>query len=302
MEVKRYFYKTADIYDENKKARYISDTLENRKSYMNEVFYKLYKDEISNFKTSGRTALLYIGGAVEHHSTSRNFDKALEETAARNFDLTPNGTMPVKSQLGYIASKCAKRIGNISYLSINANACASSMYALKEAQELLAQGFDDVIIYGEEWVEDVELKLFEQLGIDLVCSDGFFILQVCRKCDNPIAKIKNITWLWNDDKSPFEVTKDGYMKSMQDFENHKIDLVKMHGSGTKQNTQAEEEAINSIFGNKMKTIEYKSEIGHSQGVSTGVELCKLFDTQKNKRVLVNASGLGNFYGSCYVRL
>jgi hypothetical protein len=289
MQVKNYFYKTADTFDSEKKARYISETLNNRNSYMNEVFYNLYEKEISKFKTTGKTALLYIAGAAEHHST------------ARNFNLTIDGTMPVKSQLGYIASKTAKRIGNISYLSINANACASSMYALREAKELLTQGFDDVIIYGEEWVEEVELKLFKQLNIDLVCSDGFFIIHLVKECREPKAFIDDISWIWSDDKSPFEVTKKGYKKAMNSFKFHNVDLVKMHGSGTEQNTKAEDEAINEIFGD-VKKIEYKSKIGHSQGVSTGVELCKTMDEYKNKSILINASGLGNFYGSCYVRL
>lgn len=289
MKVKNYFYKSADSYDVSKKARYINDTLPHRKNYMNEVFYKLYKKEIEGFKTNGNTALLYIAGACEHHST------------ARNFNLAPEGTMPVKSQLGYIASKTAKRIGNINYLSINANACASSMYALKEAKELLNQGFDDVIIYGEEWVEDVELKLFEQLGIDLVCSDGFFILHLVKKCENPKAIIEDISWIWNEDRSPFEVTKDGYIKAMIPFQHIDVDIIKMHGTGTEQNTQVEYAAIKEIYGD-IQTLEYKSKIGHSQGVSTGVELCMLIDQFKDKNILVNASGLGNFYGSCYVRV
>lgn len=289
MQIKKYFYKTADFFNEDKKARYIKETLDNRNSYMNEVFYKLYKKEIESFKTTGKTALLYIAGACEHHSTSRNFN------------LTIDGAMPVKSQLGYIASKTAKRIGNISYLSINANACASSLYALKEARELLSQGFDDVIIYGEEWVEEVELKLFKQLNIDLVCSDGFFILQLVKECEKPEAYIGDISWVWNEDRSPFEITKEGYKKAMEYFKIYNIDMIKMHGSGTEQNTAAEDEAINELFGN-IDRIEYKSKIGHSQGVSTGVELCRLIDEHTNKSVLVNASGLGNFYGSCYVRL
>jgi 3-oxoacyl-(acyl-carrier-protein) synthase len=75
-----------------------------------------------------------------------------------------------------------------------------------------------------------------------------------------------------------------------------IDMVKMHGTGTAQNDVAEYEAIKELFGD-IETIEYKSQIGHSQGCSTGVELCMLLDNYKDKNILVNASGLGNFYGS-----
>ena len=300
MFIRRYFYKTADLKLDNN-SMIISDTKDRRNEYMNEVFYDLYKDEISKFKTTGKTALLYIGGAGEHHSCSRDYQK------------TQKGIMPVKSQLGYIASKTAKRIGNISYLSINSNACASSMYALYEAEQLLENGFDDVIIYGEEWVEDVELKLFKQHNIDVVCSDGFFILQLGNygnesdddSLGNHFGCIFHPTFIWNDDKSPFEVSKEGYLKAMKPFEEtHKIDYIKVHGSGTIQNNKAEQSAINELFGeNLITTIEYKSQIGHSQGCSTGLELCMLIDRFYeeiiyNRKILINASGLGNFYGSC----
>ena len=294
MFIRRYFYKTADLKLDNN-SMIISDTKDRRNEYMNEVFYDLYKDEISKFKTTGKTALLYIGGAGEHHSCSRDY-----------LDIQ-KGVMPVKSQLGYIASKTAKRIGNISYLSINSNACASSMYALYEAKQLLENGFDDVIIYGEEWVEDVELKLFKQHNIDVVCSDGFFILQLTKdenKDDLGFGDIYHPTFIWNDDKSPFEVSKEGYLKAMYDHQLSEIDFVKAHGSGTAQNTKAEHEAIEEYFGENMPIYEYKSQFGHSQGCSTGVELCRLievFYTREKltpRRILINASGLGNFYGSC----
>lgn len=294
MFIRKYFYKAADLKLDNN-SMIISDTKDRRNEYMNEVFYDLYKDEISKFKTTGKTALLYIGGAGEHHSCSRDYQK------------TQKGIMPVKSQLGYIASKTAKRIGNISYLSINSNACASSMHALYEAEQLLENGFDDVIIYGEEWVEDVELMLFKQHNIDVVCSDGFFILQLGK--NGKYGGIFNPTFIWNDDRSPFEVSKDGYIKAMKPFEKNVIHSIKVHGSGTAQNNKVENEAIEELFGRvicNIKTIEYKSQIGHSQGCSTGIELCMLIDdfyhkeNKSHKTFLVNASGLGNFYGSCLV--
>lgn len=289
MFVKNYFYVSAD-FNINDKCMVISETLNRKNEYMNEVFYDLYKDEIESFNTSGRTALLYIGGAGEHHSLSRNFN------------LSPKGVMPVKSQLGYVASKTAKRIGNISYLSINSNACASSMFALKEAYELLQNDFDNVIIYGEEWVEEVELMLFAQHKIDLVCSDGFFILHLVKDPINTIAQIDKPSWIWNEDKSPFEVSKDGYIKAMEKFKDYQIDRIKTHGSGTAQNNLAENEAIKEVFGNVIPITEFKSLVGHSQGISTGLEICMLLDNFTDENILVNASGLGNFYGSCYVRV
>ncbi|WP_418179771.1 hypothetical protein ACNSOO_04715 [Aliarcobacter lanthieri] len=307
MFIKKHFHKIADL-KLNNNSMIISETKHFRDQYMSEVFYNIYKDEISKFKTTGKTALLYCAGAVEHHSSSRIFPVDVQKS-----------NIVIKSHTGYIASKIAKRIGNISYMSINANTCASSMYAIYEAYSLLQyQGFDDVIIYGEEWVEDVELLLFKQFNINVVCSDGFFILQLGKySLDeefNEFGCIFKPSWIWNDDRSAFEVSKSGYIEAMSPFKDSKIDFVKMHGTGTAQNDKAENEAIKELFGN-IETLEYKSKIGHSQGCSTGIELCKLIEDYKltnykfsergnriSRRILVNASGLGNFYGSFLVVL
>jgi len=288
--IEEYFYKTANLKTSNN-SMIIAETKNRRQEYMNEVFYSLYKDEIDKFKTKEKTALLFCGGATEHHSTSRTY-LSLQKAV-----------MPVKSQMGYLASKVAKRLGNIEYLSINANTCASSMYAFYQGYILLNyENFESVIIYGEEWVEDVELLLFKQFNIDIVCSDGFFILKLSKYPKTSKACVLKPSFLYADGKSAFEVTKDGYKKAMKPFKLEKIDLVKMHGTGTKQNNQAEYEAIKELFGN-IKTLEYKSQIGHSQGCSTGVELCMLLDDNslKNKNILVNASGFGNFYGSLVLK-
>lgn len=284
MYVKNYFYKSADLKLDNK-SMIISDTKDKRDEYMSEVFYELYKDEFVKFKTTGKTAMLYCAGTVLHHSHSRIFPVDVK-----------NSNNVIKSHTSYMASKIAKKLENISYLNINANTCASSMYAIYEAKMLLKNGFDDVIIYGEEWVENVELLLFKQFNIDLVCSDGFFILHLSNNSNSHKGHIQNPTWLWNDDRGAFFVSCDGYKKAMLPFVKSDIDLIKMHGTGTSQNDKAEYEAIKELFGD-IETIEYKSQIGHSQGCSTGVELCMLLDNYKDKNILVNASGLGNFYGS-----
>lgn len=292
MQVKNYLYKSADFFNDDKKAIYISETLDKRDDAMSEVFYEMYEEKIKEFATSKNTALLYVAGGASHHSVINDFSHMVT---------IPKANIVAKSQLGYMASKTAKRVGNISYLNINANTCASAMFAIFEAKMLLESGFDDVIIWGEEWVEEVELLFFRQLGVDLVCSDGFFVLHLCNECENPKAIIEDVSWIYsNSDRSAFEITNVGYSKAMEKFKHNAIDVIKMHGSGTAQNTAAEESAINAMFGD-VKRIEYKSKIGHSQGISAGLELCILMDTFKGN-ALVNASGFGNFYGSCYVRV
>lgn len=54
-------------------------------------------------------------------------------------------------------------------------------------------------------------------------------------------------------------------------------------------------AINEILPN-IKTISYKQDIGHTQGASGLVELCKLIEEPELNKAIGLASGLGGFYG------
>lgn len=288
MNINGYFHKAPDKLTGN--AMIISDTIGSRNKFMSDVMYRLYKKQIhENIKPHGKAAFLYIGGAQEHHSHARIY---IEDR--------PKHSMPIFSQMGYMVSKLAARFENIEYLSINANTCASSMYALYEAEQLLNNGFDSVVIYGEEWVEDVELLLFKSLGIDVVCGDGLFVLCLDNG-EGSIGSIFNVNWAWNNDKSPFGVSKDGYMKVLQPLAQYAPDIMKTHGTRTERNNLAEEPAIEEVFGD-IERLYYKDQIGHTQGCSTGVELCMMLDEYKSKSSVLLASGLGGFYGSCYLEI
>ena len=287
MNVSGYFYVAPDKLSDDGKYMEI-DGLDKSK-YMSDVFYRRYKDYIhKNINPTGRVAFLYVGGASEHHSHSRNYG------------CVPSATMPVFSQMGYMSSKIAKRFKGVEYVSINSNACASSMFALHESERLL-QEYDSVIIYGEEWTEPAERLLFSSLNIDIVCSDGFFVMCLDNKEDG-IAKITNTHWKWNPDRSPFDVSVDGYTKVLKPLANIDYDVIKMHGTGTMANDHAEHTAISNVFGKDANRISIKEEIGHTQGVSTGVELCKMIDEKNYNKVIAVASGLGSFYGSCYMEI
>ena len=49
-----------------------------------------------------------------------------------------------------------------------------------------------------------------------------------------------------------------------------------------------------------RKIAYKSEIGHTQGASSIVEICMMVDREEFSKAMVLASGLGGFYGGCIV--
>ncbi len=297
MKLAHYFYQTATIQQNN--ALYIADTLPLRDRYMSDVHVKLYAKELEVFRGSKelKSALLYLGGGLEHHSLSRYHQCHTE---------LPRSTAVVKSQVGYAAHKYALLIGNIDYLSINANACASAMYAIYEAQNLIfKEGFDEVFIVGEEWVEPNELLLYQQLGIGITCSDGFVVArfvkadQACFISDPLFAKA---TWLFHQESACLSFSKAGYTKVLQNYKYDQIDIVKTHGTGTDNNNEAEDGAIADVLGNVQK-LYYKQSIGHSQGVSALLEICVSMDdeTLKNKTILALASGLGNFYGGVLYR-
>ena len=288
MTIRNYFYVKPDTLSEGGRSNLIGATLEKRGKLMSDVMYGLYRDEIHDaIKPQGKTAFLYVLGASEHHSHSREFCEIKEST------------MPILSQSGYMASKLANRFDNVEFMSINANTCASSMYSLYEANTLLNQGFDDVIIYAEEWAEDVELLLFKSLKIDVVCSDGFAVMHLDNRGDG-IAEISDTTWLWNKDKSAFGISEEGYIKSLSKHIGE-IDIIKKHGTGTAANESAEDGAIDKVFGEAMPRLSIKDEIGHAQGTSALLELCIMLSEYSYNKFVCSASGLGGFYGSCYVR-
>jgi hypothetical protein len=297
MKLSHYFYKTADTKKDN--ALYIAETLPLRDRYMSDVHVKLYAKELDSFKGSSslKSALLYIGGGLEHHSLSRYHQCHTE---------LPRSSAVVKSQIGYVAHKYALLIGNIDYLSINANACASAMHAIYEAQKLInKEDYDEVFIVGEEWVEPNELLLYKQLGIGITCSDGFVVARFEKYPRNyRIRKplFHKATWLFHQESACLNFSKAGYAKVLQNYVNDHIDVVKTHGTGTDNNNEAEDGAIADILGDLPK-LYYKQSIGHSQGVSALLEICVSLDdkTLINKNILALASGLGNFYGGVLYR-
>lgn len=259
-----------------------------RGSYTTQAVGDKIKQYLKGITTTGKTALLYAAGPAIHHSDGRNVP-----------DVTQNGVVVVKSQLGYNAYNVARMLDiDIDFMSINANTCASSMYSLYEAKQLLSKGYTDVIVFAIDIVDATQELLFKQLGIDLVCGDG--IVSMHLTLETATVEIEDVIWKWNKDSSPMSVSKDGYLKVLNELDVSDVDVVKSHGSGTTRNTEVEITAISEAVG-AVRVVEYKSEIGHTQGVSAVIELCKLLEDTKWSKAVCLASGLGGFYGGCTVR-
>lgn len=258
-----------------------------RSKYMTQELGK-YLKEFAEGVTGKNVALLYAAGPIIHHSDSRNFE------------CNNSGVVVAKSQVGLNVMSVAKMFKNVEFefVSVNGNTCASSMYSLYEAQRLLEE-YDKVIVVAMEMTEASQILMFEQLGVDVVCGDGLGVLVL--NSSSGIARIDEVVWKWNNDRSPMSVSKEGYLKVLNELALNDIDIIKPHGTGTNRNDEAENEAIDEIgLGHATKKM-YKREIGHTQGASTAIELGMLLDEMSSgTKGLVLASGMGGFYGGCTV--
>lgn len=260
-----------------------------RIKYMTTEFIKYHGKELFDVDNDSSTALLYAAGPATHCSDSRN---------SKHTELS--GNIVVKGQIGYKVNIIGNKFKNIDYLSINADTCSSSMQAIHTAKSLIEE-FEHIIIYSENIASELELKFFEQLGVDLICCDGVAMIHITRdKTPNSKAEIVDTAWCWNGEISPMTVSEKGYLKVINKINTDGITHIKPHGTGTTSNDNAEDTALNSLFPG-VPVLKYKQEIGHSQGASTAIEVGMLLDREEDFDALVLASGLGNFYGACRIK-
>ena len=258
-----------------------------RDMYLSQGLGRMLNEWLGTLEVGSKVAVLYAAGPAIHHSDSRKIKGTGKD-----------GTVVVKSQVGFSVYELLRMCKfEVDFVSINANTCASSMYSLYEADRLLRDGYSDVVVISLDLVDDTQELLFKQLGVDLVCGDGVLGMHLSNRSSD--IEIDKVVWKWNRDSSPMAVSSEGYKKVLMEI--GKVDIVKMHGSGTERNTQEEAAAIEELVGD-VKCVEYKSEIGHTQGASSGIELCMLVDREQEwETATVLASGLGGFYGGCRVR-
>ena len=258
-----------------------------RNKYMTQEYSK-YMKEFADSIVGENVALLYAAGPAIHHSDSRNFG------------CNQSGHVVIKSQIGFNIMNVAKLFKNVefNYANINANTCASSMHCLYEAKQLLEK-YDKVIVVAMEMTEASQVLLFEQLGVEVVCGDGLAVI-VLNKTDG-LARVDDVNWKWNNDRSPMSVSKEGYLKVLKELDLKEVSVVKPHGTGTNRNDEAETEALAEVGLGAVETKMYKRDVGHTQGASTAVELGMLLDEMvSGTKAVVLASGMGGFYGGCTV--
>jgi hypothetical protein len=176
---------------------------------------------------------------------------------------------------------------HLSSLEVVAGTCASGILALYRANELLKTRFDvdEIIIIGQERTTPDTVRLFRELGIDVVCGDGFVYIRLDRGYD-----ISDIKWKWAYNKNPFTFSREDLDTLIPAY---RIGYVKLHGTGTATNTTAE-----AGLAQVATPLTYKDRIGHTQGISALLETCLVLnDPRIRGRILVTANGLGGYYGA-----
>ena len=236
-----------------------------------------------------KTAVLYAPGTGISQSESRDPTKV----NSRYVGSVPlcDGGMLIKELTSYHLHKWIGSMENnelVIFASINNNACASSMYALYEAERLLRDNeVEEVIIISDERSSFNTVRIFKEHGIPLIVGDALAIVRLVK--EGLGSQVVETKWSYEWNRNPFGVTKTGYLNV-----DNKADVVKTHGTGTTNNSEAEQ-----ILEKGRQVIKYKHEIGHTQGASALLELCMLLDDKSVEgRILCVAAGLGNVYGSC----
>lgn len=254
-----------------------------RHGYMTTQYIDMMYDYVTGLELKGKVAVLYAAGAVVTASEARNHSK---ENPYR--EPTKESSIVIRELAAYSMHKwigLMKGRDNVRYANINGNTCASSMYSLYEAEQLLNSGFDEVVIIAEEKTAANTLRIFDEHSIDLKVGEGCVIMHLGHG-----EGISQCKWEYEYNRNPFGVTQSGYSRIIS-----KCDVIKPHGTGTENNESAE-----SVYGDTPQ-LRYKEQYGHTQGVSGLLEVCMVLDEDlKGVDVLCISSGLGGFYASCIV--
>lgn len=258
-----------------------------RSEYMTAQYQDMMREFVECIELKGKCAFLYAGGVLLSASEARNVNdtyKYREHVNTTGIAIKELAAYSMHKWIGMLSGKEC-----IEYANINGNTCASSMHALYEAEKLLNEGFDEVVIVTEEKTSYNTLRIFDEHKIDIAIGEGCAILHLGKANSPAEESITDCKWFYKYDRNPFGVTMEGYNEVYT-----WCDIVKPHGTGTTNNEKAE-----IVYCDKPQ-LRYKEKIGHTQGASGLIEVCMVLDEPIRGDVLCVSSGLGGFYASCIV--
>lgn len=232
-----------------------------------------------NIELTVPTALICIDSTPIHES-----DAGLSDKCSGKY------TPAIRTLSCYSAHQWCSTFKNIELLeslSVSAGSCASAIQAIRMADAIISggAGIEEVIIIGHERISPDTVRLFRELGINITCGDGFVYMKL-----GPGYDISNPEWRWQYNKNPFVFTRETLDELIPAY---RIGYVKLHGTGTPCNTEAE-----AGLAEVATPLVYKDKIGHTQGISALLETCLVLDDPNIRgRILVTANGLGGYYGA-----
>ena len=225
------------------------------------------------------TAFIYIAGTLCDQSEA-GLGKGTE-----TYFPAIKGTSP------YVAHQWVSIFKNkelLTSMEVVNGTCASAIYAVYRAYQLIMDPLNPtkhVVIIGHERTTPDTIRLFKELGIKVICGDGFVYMKLGMGIE-----ISKPQWLWEFNSNPFTFTRETLDKLIPAY---KVGYVKLHGTGTPANDTAER-GLELLA----TPLRYKPAIGHTQGISALLETCLILDDQSIRgRILVVANGLGGYYGS-----
>jgi len=231
-----------------------------------------------NIELNCPTALICIDGTVTHQSEA-------------SIIASPTYAPAIKGTSVYAAHEWASSFKNIEWLQsmeIVNGTCAAAIQAVYRAHQLINDAMNDikeVVIIGHERITDDTVRLFKELGIHITCGDGLVYMKLGVGYD-----ITRPEWKWAYNPNPFTFTQETLSTLIPGY---RIGYVKLHGTGTPSNTEAEK-----VLEELATPLWYKDKIGHTQGISALLETCLILDDPKIRgRILVTANGLGGYYGA-----
>jgi hypothetical protein len=179
---------------------------------------------------------------------------------------------------------------HIKVATTTSGTCSSGVQALTIANSWLDSGIcEEVIIIGGERTSKETLRSFREIKIKLMCGDGFVYMKLGAGGNDIVDS--RFDFVYN--RNAFYFTRDNLNTLIPSYP---VDYVKLHGTGTPSNTEAEVDLAALAT-----PIAYKQDIGHTQGISSLLEVCMVLSDDSIKgTILAVANGAGGFFGACTI--
>ena len=219
------------------------------------------------------------------------------------------------------AGQLANKLGGTEYVSTDSTSCISAHAALFQANTLIKSGVLDrvIVVASDNGASEEYMSFFGENKLCLLANEegkaqkfrlgqgaNITVLESEESINvtgnMPIAQLHDISIVAETHTNPLGITTtgDGYKRvisNVLDTHHGHLDYVKTHSTYSKDN-QIEQAVITETLGD-IKTVNYKSRIGHIMGPSTGVEM-HMSIMELGGTFLSLGAGMGNVFSAAIV--